>query len=392
MRIHISPVATSDRISSVDILRGFALFGILLVNILGFNASFFNFGGFYSSLPDEFQQKFYSVFISLSADKFILLFSFLFGYGIFLQYSRFKERNEKFNVFFSRRMMALSLFGIAHILFLWAGDILLTYSIAGFMVLLFHKLSGKWQIPIAILFYFFIGIWLCLGVWVALPDAMSSTCPECLDKAKTVYSSGNYFDCMRLRLQEYAAFRNINLFYYLPKIIGITLFGYIASKHKLHKRVAEKKLRWFIVLIITATIGAVAYFGYEKIVNFESPFANAVYMAGYEFMNLFIASSYLLLILLVASFKPMAILLKPVALMGRMSLTNYLMQSLILSIIFYGCGFGLFGQTDVTSVLLIAVAVYVFQIFVNILWFRFNNQGPMEKLWRRLAYGSRGSG
>jgi uncharacterized protein len=389
MKMQLMPINANERISSIDIVRGFALFGILLVNTLGFNASFFNFGGFYNSLPNAFQQSFYSVFISLSADKFILLFSFLFGYGIFLQYSKFRDRGQKFGVFFSRRMIVLSLFGLAHIIFIWAGDILLTYSIAGLVVLLIHKLPTKWQIPFAIFFYFFIVIWLCMGVWISLPDAMSSTCTDYLENAKTVYLSSSYFDCLGLRLQEYAAFRNINLFYYLPKIIGLTLFGYIASKYNLHERVAEKKLRWFIVLLITATIGTVIYFCYEKIVDFESPFANAVYMGGYEFMNLFIASSYLLLTLLIASFRPIAKLLKPLALMGRMSLTNYIMQSIIMSIIFYGWGFGLFGQTNITFILMIAILVYAFQLFVNVLWFKFYSQGPLEKLWRKLSYANK---
>ena len=74
------------------------------------------------------------------------------------------------------------------------------------------------------------------------------------------------------------------------------------------------------------------------------------------------------------------------ALMGRMSLTNYLMQSVLLSIIFYGWGFGLFGQTKVTSVVFIGVCVFVFQLVLNVIWFKFYNQGPLEKLWRNFSY------
>jgi uncharacterized protein len=386
MKENISPVSTRERISSIDILRGFALLGIVLVNTLGFNSSFFNFGGYYSNLPDNFQETFYTFYISLTADKFIFLFSFLFGYGIYLQYAKFKKEKGNFNGFFSRRMLVLSLFGIAHVLFLWAGDILFLYSIAGFVILLLRKFSAKWQILLAFFFYFFIGIWLTIGVWIHLPDALSSTCTEYLDKAKTIYANGNYISCLILRLQEYFAFRNINAFYYLPKIIGIALFGFIASKYNFHQRVAANKLKWSIVLIVIAMVGIVSYFGYEKLVNYESPFANAVYMTGYEFMNIFVASSYLLFIILMASFISVAKFLKPIALMGRMSLTNYIMQSLILSIIFYGWGFGLFGQTKVTSVVLIAVCVYIFQVIINVVWFRFYDQGPLEKLWRKLAY------
>lgn len=382
----VKPVDIRERISILDILRGFALLGIILVNVLGFNSSFFDFGGFYNNLPDPVQKSFYTLYISLTADKFIFLFGFLFGYGIYMQYKKFEEKTENFTGFFSRRMLVLSLFGIAHILFLWAGDILFCYSIAGFVMLLLHKLPTKWQLLMAVFFYFFIGIWMTIGVWVPLPDAMSSTCTGCLGKAKIIYANGNYFECLNLRLQEYFAFRNINAFYYLPKIIGITIFGFIASKNNLHQKVTSNKLKWSIVLILIATVATISYFGFEKIVDFKSPYANAVFMTGYEFMNLFVASSYILLIMIIASNAAIAKLLKPVALMGRMSLTNYIMQSFILSILFYGWGFGLFGQTKVTSVVLIGICVYFFQIIINILWFKFYNQGPLEKIWRKFSY------
>ncbi len=380
------PVKKKDRIISIDILRGFALLGILLVNTLGFNSSFFDFGGFYGNLPDAFQSSFYSTYISITADKFIFLYSFLFGYGIYMQYRNFTAKSEGFTSFFSRRMWVLALFGIAHVLFLWAGDILILYSIAGFFILLIHKLSSKWQIIIAMFFYFFLGIWLTLGVWIPLPDGLSSTCTECLEQAKIIYANGNYLECLNLRLQEYFAFRNINAIYYLTKIIGITLLGLIASKNNLHQRIASNKKRWILIFTGVAVIGLISYFGFEKIVNFDSPFANAVYMTGYEFMNLFVASSYLLIILIVSSYPSVARFLNPIASMGRMSLSNYILQSVILSIIFYGWGFGLFGHTKVTTLVLIALCVYVFQLVLNIIWFRYFKQGPLERLWRKVSY------
>ncbi len=89
MTRELKAVKKTNRIQSLDILRGFALLGIALVNVLGFNASFFDFGGFYNNLPDPTQQKIYSTFIGLTADKFIFLYSFLFGYGFFLQFNKY---------------------------------------------------------------------------------------------------------------------------------------------------------------------------------------------------------------------------------------------------------------------------------------------------------------
>jgi uncharacterized protein len=383
----LRPVTPRERIQSIDILRGFALLGIVLVNALGFNASFFDFGGYYRSLPDPFQLSFYNLFISLTADKFIFLFSFLFGYGIWLQYSRFRDEGMGFTSFMVRRMGVLALFGIAHILLLWAGDILLLYAFAGLVVLAARKLSTGWQLALAVIFYFFIGIWLTAGVFIKLPDAMTSTCTGCLDQARTVYAHGNYLDCLKLRLHEYAAFRNINLFYYLPKVIGISLFGFIASKMGLHRRLATEPKKWLRIWLVVAIVAVAVYFGYAKVVDPKSRFAAALYMAGYEFMNIWVASTYLLGILLACTLPGIARTLRPVGLMGRMSLTNYLTQSLVLSILFYGWGFGLFGRTNIVLVEAIALGVYFIQILLNVLWFRYYRQGPLERLWRRLSYG-----
>lgn len=386
MKHTLQAISIQERVSSIDILRGFALLGILLVNILGFNASFFDFGGFYNHLPDTHQQLFYQVYISLTADKFIFIFSFLFGYGMFMQTQKFQSRGADFRAFFIRRMWVLALFGIGHILFLWAGDILLLYAIAGFALLLLSILSTRWRILFAVFFYFFIGIWLVAGVWLPLPNALSSTCTECLEKARIIYANGVYFECLQLRLQEYQAFRNINAFYYLPKIIGVSLLGYISSSYDLHQQIANHKQKWWLILIAIAGIGAVSYFGFEKIVDFKSPYANAIYMTAYEFMNVFVAGSYLLLIMLVASYPIAAKCLRPLALMGYMSLTNYIMQSIILSLIFYGWGWGLFGMENMKSLFAMALCIFVCQLIVNSIWFRFYKQGPLEKLWRYLSY------
>jgi len=283
-------------------------------------------------------------------------------------------------------MGMLALFGIAHIFFLWAGDILLLYAVAGLVIMAVRNLPTRWQLVLSLFFYFFIAIWLALGVLIVIPDAMTSTCTGCLEQAKSIYAHGNYLECMQLRLQEYWAFRNNNTFYYLPKIIGVTLFGFIASKMELHKRVAEHVKNWVGIWLVVVVIGVITYFGYAGIADPRSRFAPAISMAGYEFMNIAIASSYILFILLITTNLKIAKALRPFALMGRMSLTNYLTQSLLLSVVFYGWGLGLFGQTKVTLVVLIALAVYLLQIGINLIWFRYHDQGPLEKLWRKVSY------
>lgn len=377
-----------NRIEALDILRGFALLGIGMVNILGFNASFFDFGGFYNNLPDPVQQNFYHIYISLTADKFIFIYSFLFGYGFYLQYQKYGEAGRSFNTYYKRRLFFLGLFGIAHVLLLWAGDILFLYAIAGFILFSLRNLSSRALLFIGFFFYFFISIWLVITLWIPLPTGMHSTCRECLNDALQIYPTGNYLECFGLRLLEYYAFRYNNIFYYFPKILGVFTFGFLASKFKLHQQIQDNKIKWVLIFLVASSIGLVYYFNYDnwvyQILSAESDFMNALYMGAYELMNLLIAMSYILLILILSSFK--SYLLKPFAYVGRMSLTNYIMQSIIFSIIFYGWGFGRFGMQRPIKFVWYAFVVFVFQVLLSYFWLKYKKHGPLEWLWRKLSY------
>jgi len=388
MPARISSIKDKERIQSLDILRGFALLGIALVNVFGFNASFFDFGGYYNNLQDPVQQKFYNIFIGLAADKFISIYSFLFGYGFYLQFAKYQSSGQKFNDYYKRRLFYLFLFGVFHVFFLWAGDILIMYAIAGSIMFLLRKWPAKYLLLIGVVFYFFISIWLVLSIWLPLPNGLSSTCKACLNDALLVYPNENYFECLKLRLSEYYAFRNINLVYYLTKIIGIFLFGFLASKYKLHSKIKHQKMKWVIIFLIFSFLGTILYFNYEswvtKMLPADSIYLNAIYMSAYELMNLFLSISYILLILILASLR--FILLKPLAYAGRMSLTNYITQSILFSIIFYGWGFGKFGMKEPTIFIWYTAGIFIFQIIFSYSWLKVNKQGPLEWLWRKLSY------
>jgi uncharacterized protein len=386
----ITATKPQNRIISLDILRGWALFGIAIVNILGFNASFFDFGGFYGTLPDQQQLEFYELLIGLSADKFIFLFSFLFGYGIWMQMSRFLESTLSFSSFFTRRMLLLALFGIAHVLFLWAGDILIPYAIAGMVVLALRKLPDHLLLIFGIFMYFFVVLWLVISIWFPLPDGLSSGCPTCLGQALDVYANGNYWQIFQLRLIEYSAFLPVNLIYYLPKVMGITIFGFLASKHKLHAKIIEHRWKWSIFTLILAILAIIVYSKYEAVVfvlfTQENVFTTAGFMLGYEIMNLFVAFSYLLIVLVLCTFKWTQLLLSPLSYLGRMSLTNYLLQSIFFGFLFYGWGLGFFGWQKPTQIELFALFIILVEIIVSYFWLKEFSQGPLEMFWRKWSY------
>lgn len=384
----ITAIENKNRIESLDILRGFALLGIALVNVFGFNASFFDFGGFYNNLPDPFQQHFYHLFISLTADKFIFMYSFLFGYGFYLQYHKYLDTGKQFNTYYNRRLSFLAIFGIAHVLFLWAGDILLLYAVAGIILYSIRKVSNRILIVLGLFFYFFISFWLVVTQWIPLPTGMYSTCRECLNQALQIYPTSNYLECSSLRLLEYYSFRYNNILYYFTKILGVFTFGFLASKYNLHQRIQDHKSNWILIFVLTSSIGLIYYLNYEgwvyKVLPAESNYTDALFMGAYELMNLIIATGYILLILILASYK--SSILKPFAYVGRMSLTNYIMQSIIFSVIFYGWGFGKFGMQEPTIFVWYAVGVFIFQLIFSYFWLKQKKQGPLEWLWRKLSY------
>jgi len=118
------PTDPEDRILQIDILRGFALFGVLLVNVFGYNSSFFDFSGFYKTFNDPLNTQVFNLVIGYGADKFIFLFSFLFGIGFSIMHLKYQSDEKHFFSLYLRRMLALMLFGAVHIVFFWAGDIL----------------------------------------------------------------------------------------------------------------------------------------------------------------------------------------------------------------------------------------------------------------------------
>src|ERR1700735_141233 len=133
------PVTAAERILYIDILRGMALFGILAANMRGFNAPDSVYGNIkvlFHGRADMIAQGFIDIFIQ---GKFVTLFSFLFGLGFAVQLTRAEARGAKFMSFYPRRLAALALFGLIHGLFIWWGDILLTYALAGSLLLLFRK-------------------------------------------------------------------------------------------------------------------------------------------------------------------------------------------------------------------------------------------------------------
>ena len=392
MKNSFSPTNPNERIEQIDILRGFALFGVLLVNALGYNSSFFDFGGFYSAFTDPLNSSVYHFITNYGADKFIGLFSFLFGVSFSIMYLKNKNSEAQFASFYLRRLFILMIFGIIHIVFFWAGDILFTYSLVGIILLLSRKLSSKLLLFISVFMYFFPIMYIALRVsYPFLPDALSSTSDITMPEVLNVYSNGTYLEILKLRLNEYFSFRYINLIYYVPKIISLFLFGYLFYKHKFFEKINASKNNYLIVSIILLLLGIVLNTYTPVIANSivdmnTNPYSTTIYMLIFEITNVVLILSYILMILTLTKIKFFSYILNPLKYIGRMSLTNYLIYSIIFTTIMYSYGFGKFGSFEPWQLLIFSVLFFVIQIVLCKTWLQHFRFGPFEWLWRKFTY------
>ncbi|PID95175.1 MAG: hypothetical protein CSA95_01080 [Bacteroidetes bacterium] len=395
MKNSFSATNPNERIEQIDILRGFALLGVLLVNALGYNASFFDFGGFYSTFTDPLNSSVYHFITNYGADKFIGLFSFLFGVSFSIMYLKNRYSETEFATFYVRRLLVLMIFGIIHITFFWAGDILFTYSLMGIILLSSRKLPSRLLLFMSIFTYFLPIIYIALNVsFPSLPDALSSTSSITMPEVLDTYANGAYIDVFKLRLHEYFSFRYINLIYYVPKIISLFLFGYLFHKHQFFEKIKQSKNRYLILSIILLFVGIVLNtYTLEiagRLVNMEtSPYATAIYMLIFEVTNVVLILSYILIILTLTKNKFFRYMLNPLKYIGRMTLTNYLMYSIIFTTIMYAYGFGQFGSFEPWQLLIFSILFFIVQIAVCKTWLQHFRFGPFEWLWRRFTYPKR---
>jgi len=386
------PTIPQDRNTQIDILRGFALFGVLLVNVFGYNSSFFDFSGFYQAFSDSLNTHIFQLLIAYAADKFIFIFSFLFGIGFAIMYSKYQNNENYFLGLYTRRLLALMVFGIIHIVFFWSGDILFTYSLLGMILLLSRKLSPKITLPLAIFLYSFPVIYIAIqSIYPSLPSALNSDSNIEMTKVISIYSQGSYRDIMTLRLYEFWAFRNINTIYYAPKVLSIFFFGKLFYQQRLLRIINTSPKIYLSLAVLLITVGNFLNTYTDAVVDNiaqsdSNPFYLAIYMGVYELTNLFLSFGYILIVLVLSRTKYIKNLLGPLKYIGRMALSNYLLQSLIFTTVMYSYGGGRFGSFEPRELVIMAVIVFIIQVFISRLWLRYFKYGPMEFLWRKLTY------
>jgi uncharacterized protein len=397
----IGPVSSGERIEILDVLRGLAVGGILLGNMQWFSG--------YGMMPQALLQQApladqitHFLIHFFVEGKFYSIFSFLFGFGFALQIARAEERGDIKASVFKRRLFWLLVIGLAHAYLLWAGDILSVYAVMGFALILFRRKTDEsllkwtfWLVVIPIFSYILLFI---LFTAFVPPDALAGFDKMQLDiwnnNVRTVPNSG-YLQIISGFNLNYIVGRYMGLIFdmRLPKILAMFLLGFYAYRRgffqnlSAHKPFIRRVLVYGLVLGLIGNAAMAALAGKEA--AFPPSLAGIGGVIGYSFGVPALALGIIALVAMLWQKSAWQKILKFLAPVGRMALTNYLLQTIVCVFIFYGFGFGLYGRFGALASTLIALAIFLFQILLSSVWLKYFAYGPMEWIWRQLTYRQR---
>lgn len=392
-----SPVTERERLPVMDVLRGFALLGIFLMNIEFFTRplQFFQGGVVPSSGLDHALGL--AIYV-LVQGKFWVLFALLFGMGFALMRERAVVAERPFVGLYLRRALLLALFGALHIVFLWVGDILLAYAIAALFLLLCMKLRGNAAWVLGTLIYLLVtGLWLFIGVFLmSVPEhglepirqEMAALVEEGL-RAAAVYRDGGFVEIIGQRLADFQFLFTGALIFQIPMMLGVFLIGsWLVDSGRLVDPVAHRG--FFVKLaiggLLLGGLGVAASVTVGTQFDLVEDIAESTVALGLMALgNLPLALGYLAIVVLLAT-GPLARSLAVLVPAGRMALTLYLMQSVIATFLFYGYGLGLYGELGRTEQVIIVFAVFAVQVAFAHWWLARFRMGPMEWLWRTGIY------
>ncbi len=408
MQTAIQPIQSNERIWLMDSLRGIAILGIYIMNLSGFtlyNGDAPNKGVFFSPADD------YVEFISsvLLEGKFYSIFSFLFGWGVVLQLQRASSKGLNAVSFVRRRLAIMFLLGLAHLLFLWTGDIVAFYALVGFVLLWLRNLKDNTLLITAvvllfspILFYFLKMHWPPASAPV---NFLRDSALRLDQYVNNIQSEEEYFQKVHtMNYWESIKLNVIGVFFRFEallfqsrasKVLGMFILGYLMGRNNRYKTIiTNTKLLWRIAIA-------------GLLIGLPANVAMEIYMDGPDYYQLKIrglyatifyaigvaplALAYIALFFLAARTSLGQRLFRHIEPVGKIAFTNYLLHSMIGLIVFTGVGFALDRQVGPLYYTLFAFLVFFFQILLSKLWLSRFQYGPVEWLWRSGTYGRRQS-
>ena len=422
------PVAAAERIKTIDIVRGVALLGILLMNIEGFIDWSIR-DAIIRGPHDTVDFRIMAVINTFFEDTMFGLFAMLFGAGMILFTMNKKETFRGVTVaeLYYRRLLLLVMFGVINsYVLLWNGDILYTYGLAGMLLYPFRKTAAKWLFLLGILC---IGIYMFKGqlrynetrekraayhvtvktekagkkltseqqqakiTWLEIENGQRPD-PESIDRHIRIMRS-DYGTIFNYRIPGNSYGDSLGIYHGIWNplwlmFIGMALFrlGFFSNKLSTSS--------YAMALIIGYGIGiALGWVMFSK--SLLRSFNYGAYVDAHrvphaalnDFRKLFLCIGHASLIILVFRSRIIPWLMKGLANVGQMAFTNYLMQTIICTLFFYGYGLGYYNYLKYHQLFYVVGAVWIFQLIFSAIWLRYYLFGPFEWLWRSATYWKR---
>jgi len=396
-----APVSESDRIDSLDVLRGFAVLGILSINIGSFampGAAYFD----PTAWGNLTGANYWIWWVShvLADLKFMAIFSMLFGAGILLMAERHESRGRPSSGLHYRRMAWLIVFGLMHAHLLWYGDILVWYGVTGLFIYLFRHRSPRTLITCAIISWI-VGSSVMVAGGLSAPSWPPEVAAEIVGDLKPTAEvtaaeiaayQGGWLQQMEHRVPAAVGMETETyLFWAVWRVSGLMLMG--MALFKLGVFSAKSSARTYLTFIGLALLVGIPVISYGVARNFAIDWrAPDFFFLGSQFNywgSILVALGWVSGVMLACRTPAFRSLTDRLAAVGRMAFTNYIMQTIICTWIFYGHGLGLFAQVERTTQTAVLLGVWAFQLIVSPIWLDRFHYGPLEWLWRSLVYTRR---
>ncbi|MEM9672064.1 MAG: DUF418 domain-containing protein [Bacteroidota bacterium] len=410
------PTAQSERIGSLDFLRGLAVLGILLINIESFSYpdpwSPYKYG-FVSEV--DHMVRFWVFF--LAQGKFFSMFTLLFGVGFYIFLERLEGKNLGLRAMdiYARRLLWLFVFGLLHAYLIWNGDILYHYAACGFFLFPFRSFRVRQLLGVLVL----LGAVLLYNAYERTSNTQQQlskyTQAVSLNEENRTEADRKTIESWERRTRpgepdrselgvprttiyqswvanaEHTKAHKGTVFYQgiLFRTLIMMILGIVLYKMGVFRDCRAVKYYWPVTLLILAvalTVNYVRY--YHWTFNYFQPVSSVGQSWLFTFPKEILGLAYILLFN--GLYQKYLIRWKDNAIScaGRMALTNYIMQSIICGLILYDYGLGFYNQYSRSELLSIVAVIWIVQLAISWLWMRRFTQGPLEAAWRNLTYRS----
>lgn len=422
-----APVSEAKRLTTIDMLRGFALLGILLMNMPGFSMADYSFEAFKND-PNSLNFWVFQIIGIVFEGKMRAMFGMVFGAGVLLFIANKSANGAAVHALYYRRMFWLLLFGLIHAhLILWIGEILYLYAVCGMILYLFRNVAAKylvWAVPIVAVVSFVAGTihyrelrekriayveattaqsqsqalteiqTKALADWREVEKTMIPNREDA--KANTQKMKSDYTTVAGYLRPLAFQWQTKYLIFDVWDSLALMLLGLALFKWGFLTGAWSRKDYWKVVKIgYGIGLPLVIFANYYYFKHFSTLEANLARMEQvpinwinliYPFQRILLVMAHAAALILMFQSGFATKLFSRLVAVGRMALTNYISHSVICTLFFFGYGLNYYAELEYYQIYFVVVAIWVFQLIISPIWLKYFLFGPLEWLWRSLTY------